>query len=92
MTMGHTGMFMDHQMGGPENTLPMGTPGPFGDLIDMGGMFTVLKVRDNLASYDDPGWYRTENDPVWYRYNPGGAPSPERAAHEPAAEAHEHQH
>jgi hypothetical protein len=27
----------------------------------MGGMFTILKVRDNLASYDDPGWY--ENPP-----------------------------
>ncbi len=23
----------------------------------MGGMFTILKVRDNLTSYDDPGWY-----------------------------------
>jgi hypothetical protein len=25
--------------------------------MEMGGMFTVLKVRDNLESYDDPGWY-----------------------------------
>jgi hypothetical protein len=25
----------------------------------MGGMFTVLKVREGLASYDeDPGWYQ----------------------------------
>jgi manganese oxidase len=24
-------------------------------------MFTILKVRDNLTSYDDPGWY--ENPP-----------------------------
>jgi hypothetical protein len=25
----------------------------------MGGMFTVMKVRDSLGSYDeDPGWYR----------------------------------
>jgi len=26
----------------------------------MGGMFTVIKVRDELARgvYDDPGWYR----------------------------------
>jgi hypothetical protein len=24
----------------------------------MGGLFTILKVRDRLASYDeDPGWY-----------------------------------
>ena len=27
----------------------------------MGGMFTVLKVRDGIDSYDDPGWY--ENPP-----------------------------
>jgi hypothetical protein len=23
----------------------------------MGGMFTILKVRENLPSYNDPGWY-----------------------------------
>jgi hypothetical protein len=23
----------------------------------MGGMFTVFKVRDGIASYADPGWY-----------------------------------
>jgi len=26
-------------------------------MIDMGGMFTVLKVRDKLAGDADPGWY-----------------------------------
>jgi hypothetical protein len=32
--------------------------GPFGN-IEMGGMFTIIKVRDGLKSYDeDPGWYR----------------------------------
>ncbi len=33
--------------------------GPFGP-IEMGGMFTVLKVRAGLAAddYRDPGWYR----------------------------------
>jgi len=32
--------------------------GPFGQL-EMGGMFTVIKVRDDLAAgeYRDPGWY-----------------------------------
>jgi manganese oxidase len=31
--------------------------GPFGP-IEMGGMFTLVKVRDELASYDgDPGWF-----------------------------------
>jgi FtsP/CotA-like multicopper oxidase with cupredoxin domain len=41
----------------PENTLPMMTgDGPFGP-IEMGGMFTVFKVRDGIDSYADPGWY-----------------------------------
>jgi len=45
---------------GPENTLPMMTgTGPFG-AVEMGGMFTVLKVRAGLAAndYADPGWYQ----------------------------------
>jgi hypothetical protein len=44
---------------GPANTLPMmAGKGPFGPL-EMGGMFTVVKVRDHLAKGDfsDPGWY-----------------------------------
>jgi hypothetical protein len=58
MTMGHDGMGsmgeMDMPM--PRNSQPMrATPGPFGS-IDMGGMFTVIKVR---AGGDDAnGWYR----------------------------------
>ena len=41
----------------PKNSISMlGGPGPFG-YITMGGMFTVLKVREELKSYDDPGWY-----------------------------------
>ncbi|MGI8438298.1 MAG: hypothetical protein ACR2NX_15595 [Chthoniobacterales bacterium] len=40
------------------NTLPMMTgDGQFGP-IEMGGMFTILKIRDGLTSYDDPGWYQ----------------------------------
>ena len=41
-------------------TLPMTSgSGPHGQL-DMGGMFTVVKVRDDLArgDYRDPGWYQ----------------------------------
>jgi len=44
---------------GPENTLAMMTgKGPYGN-IEMGGMFTTVKVRDNLrrGDYSDPGWY-----------------------------------
>lgn len=41
----------------PRNSIPMlGGDGPHG-YIAMGGMFTVLKVREQLDSYDDPGWY-----------------------------------
>ena len=35
----------------------MSGKGPFGP-IGMGGMFTILKVRDDIKSYDDPGWYK----------------------------------
>jgi hypothetical protein len=60
--MGQNGMSGPAQMAmaGPENTLPMmGGDGPFGS-VEMGGMFTVLKVRDDLPAgrYEDPGWYR----------------------------------
>jgi hypothetical protein len=62
MTMGATGMgghgeHMAH-MKVPPNSIPMvGAKGPF-DYIDMGGMFTILKVRDGITSYEDPGWYQ----------------------------------
>jgi len=63
MTMGQTGMDMGSMaevMPYPKNTISMkGAPGPFGDYISMGGLFTVVKVRDQLKSYDeDPGWYQ----------------------------------
>jgi manganese oxidase len=65
MAMGQFGMG-EHQhhtdsghMRGPRNTLAMmmGT-GPFGN-IEMGGMFTLMKVRDDIApgDFSDPGWY-----------------------------------
>ncbi|WP_434379954.1 multicopper oxidase family protein [Melittangium boletus] len=59
MTMGHTGMGEMEEMGMPvpANSIPMvGGQGRYGG-ITMGGMFTVLKVRDGLTSYKDPGWY-----------------------------------
>jgi len=61
MVMGDKGGAMNGmKMPLPENTLPMMSgDGPFGG-IDMGGMFTVVKVREGLArnDYKDPGWYR----------------------------------
>ncbi len=59
MAMGENGMseMAAMHMQIPANTLEMMTGvGPHG-AIQMGGMFTILKVRDSLTSYDDPGWY-----------------------------------
>jgi manganese oxidase len=59
MTMGQNGMaeMAKMKMAVPDNSIPMiGTPGKH-DYIDMGGMFTILKVRDGIQSYEDPGWY-----------------------------------
>jgi FtsP/CotA-like multicopper oxidase with cupredoxin domain len=60
MSMGQTGMGEMGAMGMPvpANSTPMkGGPGPFG-YIDMGGMFTIIKVRDRLTGDGDPGWYQ----------------------------------
>jgi FtsP/CotA-like multicopper oxidase with cupredoxin domain len=64
MTMGHDGMGEHGQhiemghMKVPPNSIPMvGGAGPF-DYITMGGLFTILKVRDGITSYEDPGWYK----------------------------------
>jgi len=48
----------------PKNSIPMrGGKGPHG-YIDMGGMFTIVKVREQLDSYADPGWYQQPPDTV----------------------------
>jgi hypothetical protein len=54
------------EMAMPDNTLPMMTGfGQFGP-IEMGGMFTLLKVRDGLGADDfrDPGPYRNPEGTV----------------------------
>ncbi|MSR63192.1 MAG: copper oxidase [Planctomycetes bacterium] len=59
MTMGQQGMGEMAEMGmaNPKNSIPMlGGRGPF-DGITMGGMFTILKVRERLERAGDPGWY-----------------------------------
>jgi len=61
-------MDMPMNMPLPENTLSMMTgAGPHGN-IEMGGMFTVVKVRANLApgDYRDPGWYQAPAGSVAY--------------------------
>ena len=57
--MGEHGIHVESgHMAVPKNSIPMvGAQGPF-DYITMGGMFTLLKVREHLTTYDDPGWYK----------------------------------
>lgn len=62
MTMGQTGMADMGPMGMavPPNSISMiGAQGPK-DYITMGGMFTILKVREELpdGQVSDPGWYQ----------------------------------
>jgi len=66
MTMGQAGMSeMAHmQMEQPANSISMvGGKGPHG-VIDMGGMFTLLKIRDRLTGDADPGWYTAPGSTV----------------------------
>ena len=72
MVMGERGMadMAEMEMPLPENTLPMMTGrGPFGP-IEMGGMFTVMKVREGLKrdDYKDPGWYSAPDGTVAYEH------------------------
>ena len=92
MVMGDKGGSMgDMRMPLPENTLPMmDGRGPFGNL-EMGGMFTVLKIREDLArnDYRDPGWYRHPAGTVAREWNgdlPAAAQAP-GVAGTPAAPA-----
>ena len=62
MIMGTTGMGdmaeMQQMMAMPRNSIPMrGGIGPHGP-IDMGGMFTVVKIREQIDYDRDPGWYQ----------------------------------
>jgi len=87
MVMGERGMadMGEMEMPLPDNTLPMMTgTGPFG-AIEMGGMFSVVKVREGLArdDYKDPGWYRHPPGTVAYALK-GAAP---KAARAPARKA-----
>jgi len=71
MVMGDKGGSMGGmEMPIPENTLPMMTgDGPFGG-VEMGGMFTVLKVRKDQkrGDYTDPGWYKHPAGTVAYEW------------------------
>ena len=70
--MGTAGMsdMGEMEMPLPDNTLTMMKGfGPFGP-IEMGGMFSVVKVREGLArgDYKDPGWYQHPSGTVAYEW------------------------
>jgi FtsP/CotA-like multicopper oxidase with cupredoxin domain len=73
MPMGSKGMadMGSMEMPLPDNTLPMMTGyAQFGP-VEMGGMFSILKVREGLASndYKDPGAYKNPEGTVAHEFN-----------------------
>ena len=91
MPMGSSGMaeMGAMEMPVPDNTLPMMTGfGEFGP-IEMGGMFTVVKVREGLEpdDYKDPGWYQHPDGTVAYEWQ-GDRPTAARAPAEAQKGSH----
>ncbi|MBA3505437.1 MAG: copper oxidase [Betaproteobacteria bacterium] len=83
MVMAERGMadMGEMEMALADNTLPMMTgQGPYG-AMEMGGMFTTVKVRRGLArdDYGDPGWYQQASGTQAYEWT-GELPKTERAA------------
>ncbi|HXI11116.1 MAG TPA: copper oxidase [Thermoanaerobaculia bacterium] len=87
MVMGTTGMgdMAEHQgmMATPRNSIAMmGGQGPFGP-IDMGGMFTLVKVRDDIDYNRDPGWYKQpRGTSAWRVDSMSVAPTEKPSSHE----------
>jgi hypothetical protein len=82
MPMGSAGMaeMGSMEMPMPDNTLPMMTGfGQFGP-IEMGGMFSVMKVREGLArdDYKDPGPYKNPLGTVAYEFKGAIPEAPSR--------------
>jgi hypothetical protein len=80
--MGSQGMadMGEMEMPLPDNTIKMMTGwGPFG-AMEMGGMFSVVKVREGLAAndYSDPGWFKHPDGTVAWEWT-GEIPAPARA-------------
>lgn len=69
MAMGSKGMgeMGEMNMGGPKNWVPMmAGEGPYGPM-EMGGMFTVVKIRPGITTYEDPGWYKPPKGTLAYK-------------------------
>jgi len=82
MPMGSRGMadMGEMEMPLPDNTIPMMTGwGPFG-AIEMGSMFSVVKVREGLSAddYADPGWFEHPAGTVAYEWT-GDVPAPSQS-------------
>jgi hypothetical protein len=92
MSMGSGGMAEMGQMAMPlpDNTLPMMSgAGQFG-AIEMGGMFSTVKIRAGLArdDYRDPGPYKFPSGKVAYEWtadSPHSTPAPVAPGQQPAA-------
>jgi hypothetical protein len=89
MPMGSAGMaeMGEMEMPMPDNTLPMMTGfGPFGP-VEMGGMFSVVKVRKGIGrdDYKDPPDYDHPPGTVAYEFK-GTAPQAMRQGPAPSAE------
>jgi hypothetical protein len=82
MPMGTTGMaeMGEMEMPLPDNTLPMMTGFAQFGAVEMGGMFSVVKVREGLATndYKDPGWFNHPEGTVAYQWT-GESKKAERA-------------
>jgi manganese oxidase len=83
MPMGSAGMaeMGAMEMPMPDNTLPMMTGyGQFGP-IEMGGMFSVVKVREGLArdDYKDPGPYKNPPGTVAFAVESGAPEAPRQS-------------
>jgi manganese oxidase len=82
MPMGTTGMaeMGEMEMPLPDNTLPMITGFAQFGAVEMGGMFSVVKVREGLAAndYKDPGWFKHPDGTVAYEWT-GGSKNAQRA-------------
>ena len=81
MVKGERGMadMGEMEMEIPENTAPMMTgTGPYGP-VEMGGMFTMLKVRADQkpGDYKDPGWYKQPPGTRAFEWT-GSLPDPAR--------------
>ena len=85
MVMGERGMadMAEMEMPLPENTAPMMTgEGPYGS-VEMGGMFSVVKVRRDQkpGDYTNPGWYKQPPGTQAFEWTGSPLATPARSGH-----------